>query len=358
MISNRIFNIWLIFLAVLVLTAAQAVDAGFASAADRAVEIARRSRDRIESSGTLLKESSRKMFSEFAVRTGSLQKLLDTRARLEKAGMLDKKDPLGRARKANIDARIILEVGALKDVCDKNLDPLLSSLESFDRSVAESIVDTQATRSISDNHELSLKTYKSSESERFARAAAAAEDLLDRIQNTDDTNLKERLLAKYHRVKNRIRAINQRRVLYETRLKIAAMNQVLSDRTRANIRKHGAAIPQKIVDVMSDLNNIFLKLVPVAEAGGTGFADTMSSIGFTELKQLSETLDIVSDSTKKLNRVIDGMVKEVLKGFDGIQQVDDETVSNGGACSHEKEMEFIRKERADINKKRAAWNKG
>ncbi len=45
--------------------------------------------------------------------------------------MLDKKDPLGRARKANIDARIILEVGALKDVCDKNLDPLLLDYQVF-----------------------------------------------------------------------------------------------------------------------------------------------------------------------------------------------------------------------------------
>ena len=351
MIPNRILNIWLVVLAVLVIMVAQVVATGFVHAADRAVEIAKRSRDRIENSGALLKNSSQKMFAEFAMRTGELQKLLDTRDRLEKAGMLDRNDPEGRARRANINARIILEVGSLKDVSDRNLDPLLLSLESFDRAIAESIVDTQATRSINDNHELSLKTYKKSESERFAQAAALAEELLEQIQAAQDPVLKKRLQTKYRRVKNRIRAISQRRVLYETRLKIAAMNQVLSDKTRANIREHGETIPKKFITVMSDLNNIFLKLVPVAETGGTGFADSLSNLGFAKLRQLSETLDIVSDSTGKLNVVIDGMVKDVLKGLDGIQQVEDETISTGGAHSYEKEMEFIGKERA-------AWSQG
>lgn len=351
MISNRMLNIWLIFLAVLVLMVAQVVASGFVHAADRAVEIAKQSRDRIESSGNLLKSSSKEMFSEFAERTAELQKLLNAREHLEKAGLLDKTDPDGRARRANINARILMEVGKLKEVCDHNIEPLLSSLESFDRAIAESIVDTQATRSINDNHELSLKTYRETESERFNKAAQDAEELLNDIRSEDDPVMKKRLEAKFKRVKNRLRSINQRRVLYESRIKIAAMNQKLSDKTRIKIREHGEAIPAKFVNVISSLYNVFYKLVPIAETGGTGFVDGYADIGFSNLKQLSETLDIVEDSTAKLNIVIDGMVNDVLEDLDGIKRVDGDTISTGDNISYEKEMEYIQKAKA-------AWGEG
>lgn len=351
MISDRVLSRALMFLAVMALTAAQWMGGSEAGAADRAVEIARQSRDRVESSGSLLKASSKKMFSEFAVRTGELQKLLDTRERLENAGMLSKDDPLGKTRRANINARIILEVGKLKEVCDQNIDPLLLSLESFDRAIAESIVDTQATRSINDNHELSLKNYKKTELERFNQAAATAENLLDRIRTTDDPVMKKRLLAKYNRVKDRIRQIRQRRVLYESRLKIAGMNQRLSEKTREKIREHGEEIPKKFIHVISNLNYAFNKIVPIAETGGTGFADSLSSVGFSNLKALSETLDIVSASTEKLDGVLNDMVNDVLEGLDGIKTVDDDALPTGGSISYEKEIEFIGKERA-------AWSQG
>ena len=350
MISDRLLNIFMIFLAVIVLMVAQLIVSTYVNAADRAVEIAKNSRDRIETSGSVLKQSSQKMFSEFAVRTGELQKFLDTRDRLEKAGMLSKDDPLGKSRRANINARIILEVGKLKDVCDQNIDPLLLSLESFDRAIAESIVDTQATRSISDNHELSIKNYKRAELERFNQAAETAVELLDQIRSTQDPVIKKRLQDKYNRVRERIGQIKQRRVLYESRLKIAAMNQMLSDKIREKIREHGDEIPKKFINVISNLNNAFYKIVPIAETGGTGFADSLAGFGFSNLKKLSETLDIVAASTEKLDGVLNDMVNDVLEGLDGIKSVDDDHVTTG-AISYEKEMEFIGKEKA-------AWSQG
>ncbi len=346
MISDRVINAILIFLAVIVLMVIQTLLVATSyAAADRAVEIARQSRDRIESSGSLLKQSSKKMFAEFAARTGELQRLLDTRQRLEEAGLLSKDDPVGRARRANINARIILEVGRLKAVCDQNIDPLLLSLEAFDRAIAESIIDTQATRSLNDNYELSLKNYRRDELKRFSQAAADAEALLDQIRDAKDPATKQRLVDKYNRVKGRIRHIRQRRMLYESRLKIAAMNQHLSEKTMENIQAHGEQIPKKFIQVITSLNLAFSKVVPVAETGGTGHADALAKLGFSNLTQLSQTLDIVAASTEKLDKVLDTMVNDVLEGLDSIKSVDDASVTRE-TVSYEKEMAFIGSERA------------
>ncbi|MDA3789748.1 MAG: hypothetical protein PF503_14790 [Desulfobacula sp.] len=356
MISDRVLNAILILLAVLVIFVYQVISMTYANAAtgemnpDRAVEIAKRSRDRIENSGSLLKQSSQKMFSEFAERTGELEKFLDTRQRLEKAGMLSKDDPLGKSRRANINARIILEVGKLKGVCDENLDLLLMSLDSFDRAIADSIVDTQATRSINSNYELILKNYKQKEQERFVEAAARAEELLEQIRSAQDTGTKKRLMTKYSRVKKRLTQIRQRRVLYESRLKVASMNQKISGMIRQKIRQEGSDVPSKFRNVMSGLYNSFAKVVPVAETGGTGLAESLGNFGFENISELSNTLDIVDASTQKLNKVLDQMVEEVIGGLDDIQIVNDESVKSG-SISFEKEMEFIGKERA-------AWTQG
>lgn len=356
MISDRLMNAFLIFVAIVVLLVAQLLVITYADAstgdmnADRAVEIAKRSRDRIENSGSLLKQSSKKMFSEFAARTGELQKLLDTRQRLEKAGMLSKDDPLGRSRRANINAKIILEVGKLKGVCDENLDSLLISLETFDRAIADSIVDTQATRSINSNYELILKNYKQKEQERFVEAAAIAEELLEQIRGSQDPATKKRLITKYGRVKKRLNQIRQRRILYESRLKVASMNQKISGMIRQKIRQEGSEVPSKFRNVMSGLYTSFAKVVPVAETGGTGFADSLGNFGFANIAELSNTLDIVEASTRKLNKVLDQMVEDVIGGLDDIRIIDDASVKPG-SISFEKEMEFIGRERA-------AWTQG
>ncbi|MCP3872063.1 MAG: hypothetical protein GY699_02770 [Desulfobacteraceae bacterium] len=356
MIPKRLMNALLLFIAVIVVAVFQLIAAKYAISstgemnADRAVEIAKRSRDRIENSGSLLKQSSGKMFSEFAGRTGELQKLLDTRQRLEKAGMLSNDDPLGKSRRANINAKIILEVGKLKEVCDLNLDTLLMSLDAFDRAIADSVVDTQATRSINSNYELIIRNYKQKEQERFVGAAAKAEELLEQIRTTQDSITKKRLIGKYNRIKKRLNQIKQRRVLYESRLKVTAMNQKISGMIRQKIRQQGSDVPSKFRNVMSGLYTSFAKVVPVAETGGTGFADSLENFGFANIAELSNTLDIVEASTQKLNIVLDQMVDDVIGGLDEIQIIDDASVKSG-SISFEKEMEYISKERA-------AWTQG
>ncbi len=330
------------------ITPALAVTSGYD--ADRAVEIAKRSRDRIENSGKVLKETSQQMFTEFAKRTGELQKLLDTHQQLESAGMLSKSDSLGRARRANINARIISEVGKLKEVCDNNLDNLLSSLELFDRAIADSIVDTQSTRSINSNYELILKNYKKREQERFLEAAETAEAMLEKLRATNDPAEKKRIAGKFKRLKMRLNQIRQRRLVYESRLKVAAMNQKISGKIREKIREDGEDVPTKFRSVMAGLYTTFAKVVPVAETGGTGFAAAMENLGFENISELSDTLEIVDASTEKLNTVLDKMLKDVIGDLDGIQIVDDKAVKNG-AISFEDEMEFIAKERA-------AWTQG
>ncbi len=356
MTSDRLINVFLIAIlsltTVVVIFLSPLFTGSYANAstnardmnADRAVEIAKQSRDRIENSGKLLKNSSSKMFSEFAARTGELQKYLDTRQRLEKAGMLSKDDPLGKSRKAHINAKIILEIGRLKGVCDENLDSLLMSLDSFDRSIAVSIVDTQATRSINSNYELILKNYKQKEQERFIKAAATAEELLEQIRSSQDPAGKRRLIAKYNRVKKRLSQIRQRRVLYESRLKVASMNQKISGMIREKIRQHGSDVPSKFRTIMSNLYTSFAKVVPVAEIGGTGFADSIGNFGFADLAQFSNTLDIVGDSAFKLGKFLDQMVDDAIGGLDNIQIVNDKSVQSG-SISFEKEMESISKER-------------
>lgn len=318
--------------------------------ADRAVEIARRSRDRIENNGEMLKASSGKLFSEFAARTGELQRLIDTRKHLEEAGMLDKKDPLGRARLANINARIISEVGRLKGVCDRNLDELLISLDNFERAIADSIVDTQATRSINSNYELILKNYTQKEKSRFLEAAAGAEALLEEMRTVQDPVVKKRLLAKYSRIKKRLGQIRQRRLMYEARLKVAAMNQKVSGIVREKIRNQGHDLPTRFRAVMAGLYTSFSKVVPVAETGGTGYGSSLENLGFSGINDLSETLDIVEASTDKLNKVLDRMVEDVVGGLENIEIVDHAAVKSG-AVSIEKEMEYLARERA-------AWERG
>jgi DNA polymerase III delta prime subunit len=352
--TQQLWHILLVILTLLGVMAVMYADVAFSATqavhADRAVEIAKRSRDRIENSGKVLKESSETLFFEFARRTGELQKLLDTRQQLENAGMLSKDDALGRARLAHINAGIIAEVGKLKQVCDTNLDDLLTALELFDRAIADAVVDTQSTRSINSNYELILNQFKNSEQHRFLEAAQTAEDLLEQIRETSDPVMKQRLESKYNRLKMRLNQIRQRRMIYESRLKVAAMNQRVSDKIREKIRQEGGVVPSKFRSVMAGLYTTFAKVVPVAETGGTGFAGALEDLGFETVAELSDTLDIVSASTGKLDQVLDRMVNDVISDLDGIQVMDDQSI-RGGAISFEDEMEFISRERA-------AWTKG
>ena len=315
-----------------------------AASADRAVEIAKRSRDRIERQSQGLKTSSHSMFKAFAERTVVLQKLIDTRERLEKAGFLQKGDPEGDARRAHLNGKILTEVGALKNVCDDHLKDLLQALETFDQAMAQSLVDSQATRSINSSYEIALESYHKKEKVRFEQASRDAGKALEAYQDATDPRLKARYYERYKRSKTRLLQIDQRRKLFEARIGTAKMNQDISRLLRARIRKEGTHMPSKFRGVMSDLYTIFAKVTPVAEMGGTGSPEMYANMGFPNLEELHNTLDIVDSSVGKLGKVLDDMVNEVLVGLGQIKVVEDSSQA-GEALSVEEEMEFLRKQR-------------
>jgi tetratricopeptide (TPR) repeat protein len=312
--------------------------------ADRAVEIARQARDRVEISSKGVKASSDVLFKEFAERTAELQKLLDTRMNLENAGLLTKGYPMGDARRANINGKILVEVGKLKEVCDKSLDGLLRSLENFDKAVSDSLVDSQATRSINSNYEIALDQYISQEKKRFERAAEAAQEALDSYRDNRDTNEQKRLLKQYERAKKRLRQIEQRRRIYEARIKVATMNQEVSGLIREKIRADGNDVSSRFRTVMTDLYNTFAKIIPVAESGGTGSPEVLANLGFNNIEGFKNTLDIVDGATAKLSKVLDEMVNDVMSGLGEIKVIDGQSFS-AEVLSVEEEMEFLRKQR-------------
>lgn len=313
--------------------------------ADRAVQIARQSRDRVERSGQSLQNSAQAMFSEFATRTVALQELLDTRKELEQAGFLNRQDPDGAARRAHINGRILLEIGELKKVCDHNLPELLGSLEAFDDAVAASLVDSQATRSINSNYELALDTYLKQERTYYNRAAQDAEDALNAYQSETDTRRQQQAQSRYKRAKQRLVQIGQRRQLYEARLKAAEMNQQVSGLIRDRIRTEGHNVPTRFREVMTHLYTAFARITPIAEVGGTGTPEIWSQIGFDNLQEMNSTLQVVDGAIDKLDGVLDDMVKDVMSGLGDIQPVGESGLGGGRTFSVEEEMEFLRKQR-------------
>lgn len=310
---------------------------------DRAVRIAKKSRFRVERSGKDIKMSSQILFQEFADRTVALQELLDTRKQLESAGMLDKGDPEGNARRAHINGKILMEVGQLKKTCDQNLGDLLRSLDRFDTSVTASLVDSQATRSINTNYELALNRYMEKEKSRFEEASGSAHAALEAYQDADGEKDKKRLLQKYNRIKRRLLQVDQRRRLYEARVKVAAMNQQFAGLVREKIRAEGNDISNQFRDLLANLYNVFAKITPVAEVGGTGTPDLMASMGFPNIAELRNTLSVVSAATDKLGGVLDDMVNDVMAGLGEIKVVN--SGINGEALSVEEEMDFLRQAR-------------
>ncbi len=315
---------------------------------DRAVEIAKQARDRVERNGKRLKTSSNALFKEFAERTVALQKLIDTRERLDKSGFLAKGDPEGDARRAHINAKILMEVGELKKTTDAHLESLLNSLQTFDDAVAGSLVACQATRSINSNYELTLGQYLKQERAHFDHASREAQEALDAYQDAADTKLKPRRLKQYNRAKRRLLQIGQRRQLFEARIKVAHMNQKISALIREKIRTEGGDISTKYRQVMADLYNTYAKIVPIAEVGGTGTPEIFANLGFGNMEELRTTLDIVDGAIGKLGVVLDDMVDDVLAGLGEIKVVKDSAIETE-SFSVEEEMDFL-------SRQREAWN--
>lgn len=317
---------------------------------DRAVRIVKRARDKIERNGKGLKASSDALFREFAERTAELQKLIDTRSRLQKAGFLSRGEPQGDARRGNINGRILREVAELKAACDSHLSGLLYSLGAFDDAVADALVDTQATRSINSNYELALEHYLENEKTRFNEAARDAEAALQAYQDAAGESDKNRLRRKYRRAKRRVLQIDQRRRLYEARVKVTDVNQKIAGLVREKIRREGTELSSRFRHVMAKLYTTFSKVTPIAEIGGPGNLDFSRIDEYLgkDLGELSETLDIVDGAVDKLGTVLDEMVDEVLAGLGEIKIVEGAGAA-GEVLSIEEEMEFLRQQRK-------AWN--
>jgi hypothetical protein len=343
--STLKYFVWCGGIALLLSTAAAApARASYSGSPDRAVQIARKSRTRVERSGDEVKKSSRALFKEFADRTAALQELLDTRQQLEDSGLLDKKDPAGAARRAHINGKILMEVGKLKTACDTNLSDLLRSLDRFDEAVAESLVDSQATRSINTNYELALSRFMKDEKVRFQEASVQARKALEAYQDAENPKEKKRLLKRYNRIKRRLLQIEQRRRLYEARVKVAAMNQQFAELVREKIRAEGSDISSEFRDLLANLYNVFAKITPVAEVGGTGTPELMANLGFPNVEELRNTLAVVNDATDKLGGVLDGMVNDVMAGLGEIRVVNTSGI-NSDNLSVDEEMEFLRQAR-------------
>ena len=338
-----------IFLLILFIAAFSNASANLAAESpDRAVEIAKQSRDRVERNGKNLKASSHVVFKEFAERTVTLQKLINTRRELDKAGFLKKGDPDGDARRAHINAKILTEVGALKKVCDRHLESLLFALDTFDEAVSESLVDSQATRSINSNYELALNQYLKQEKERFVQAQRDAEEALKAFQGERDPRRKKRLKNRYIRAKRRLIQIDERRKLYAARIKAASTNQKITGLIREKIRTEGNDITSRFRQVMANLYNTFAKIVPIAEVGGTGSPSILGNLGFSNVEAVRDTLVVVDEAVDKLGTVLDDMVNDVLVGLGEIKVVKSGSLI-GESISIEEEMEFLRKQRE-------AWN--
>ncbi|MEA3465663.1 MAG: hypothetical protein U9R29_06615 [Thermodesulfobacteriota bacterium] len=312
--------------------------------ADRAVEIAQQSRDRVEFSSKGVHSASRDLFQSFAERTVELQKLLDARRELESAGFLHKDDPDGIARRAHINGQILLEVGKLKQECDNHLPGLLGSLESFDSAVAASLIDSQATRSINSNYELALDQYLKQERSHYLKASKDAEKSLDAYQNERDPRLKERAQNRYRMAKQRLRQIEMRRQLYEARLMASEMNQKVSNKIREKIRLEGHSVPTRFRQVIASLYTTFARITPIAEVGGTSAPDIWGQLGFANLEEMNNSLQVVDGAIGKLDGVLNDMVTDVMSGLSNIQSVDD-AGSAGGSFSVEEEVEYLRKQR-------------
>ena len=315
---------------------------------DRAVEIAKQARDRVERNGKRLKASANTLFKEFAQRTVELQKLIDTRQRLDKAGFLAKGDPEGDARRAHINAKILVEVAELKKTTDLRLTGLLDSLQTFDDAVTGSLVDCQSTRSINSNYELTLAQYLKQERTHYEQASEDAQAALTRYQDAGDPKQKARFLKQYNRAKKRLIRIGQRRRLYQARIKVAGMNQKISGLIREKIRADGNDISSKFRQLMADLYNTYSKIIPIAEVGGTGNPEILANMGFNNVEELRETLDIVDGAVGKLGGVLDDMVNDVLAGLGEIKVVKDSSLDTD-SFSIEEEMEFLGKQREEWN---------
>ncbi len=303
---------------------------------DRAVEISKRARESVNRSGKQLVSSSKAFFQAFAANTSKLQEIIDTKKALKNSGMLDSNEAI----EPNLNARFMVAVGELKEACDKHILELKRSLEIFEESIAKAIVNTQDVKSINSNYELALKEFKKHEQKKYDKAEKKAMGVLEACNQGD-----KHACNRYRSMKGKLMSISQQVRLYQTKVKIAQMNQRLGAAMRNKIKNDGPEIAYKMRNVLTHLYASFHKIADIMEVGGPDLkrAITHGIWGGLSTDELNENLDLAIESIEKLNSTIDTMVDSILADLDGVQSPTEGISSglSGAQVNAEEELESL-----------------
>jgi len=272
---------------------------------DRAIRIIQQNKQKVEQSGKILKKTTDEFGKEFAEKIGEIQFLINLKRDLERQGELD------QPRRQVIDGQILVKLGELKKITDKHLPSLLSTLDYFDRTVAEAVIDTQAARSINTDYKFNYKQYLEMEKRRFDETYRKAEEVL-RMCNEGNENACER----YRRIRMRLERMAQRKALFDMRIRVATLNQIISEKIRNTIKNEGGAIGSKFRNTLKKLYLVYLKATPLVYWW-------RSNEGFSvqTLEKLSSNLQILDDSIEKLLVVIDRIVDNLLRDLSNVKEL-------------------------------------
>jgi len=307
-IIKNLFSAGLICLLVLVPPAARAsIPTG-----DRAMELSRRAREDVNRSGKQLVSSSKDFFQAFAAHTSELQDILDTRKALKNSGMVESNKEI----ETNLNARFMVAVGKLKQACDKHIVDLMRSLERFEKSIATAIANTQDVKAINSNYELALTAFRKSEQKKYDAAEKKALEVLDRCNAGN-----KHACNRYRSLKSKLMAISQQVRLYETKVKIAQMNQDLSAAMRNKIKNEGPRIAFKMRNVLTQLYASFHKVADIMDVGGPDLKEALSEgiFGGLSTDELNQNLDLATQSIEKLSGSIDEIVNAILADLGGVR---------------------------------------
>lgn len=307
-------------------------------AGDRAVEITKRAREDVNRSGKQLVSSSKEFFQAFAAKTSDLQNILDTKKALENSGMLKSNEAI----EPNLNARFMVAVGELKEASDKHLLQLRRSLEIFEETIAKAITNTQDVKSINSNYELALKEFRKREAKKYEKAEQKAMEMLEACNQGD-----KHACNRFKSLKNRLMGISQQVKLYQTKVKIAQINQQLSSAVRNKIRNEGPEIAYKLRNILTQLYASFHKIADIVELGGPDLknAITKGIFGGLSTDELNANLNLATEAVEKLSTTIDSIVDSILVSLGDIASPTEgiSTGLKGAQINTEEELESLAK---------------
>ncbi len=275
---------------------------------DRAVEISKRARQSVNESGERLVSSTRAFFQAFAEHTTDLQEILDTKRALRDSGMLENRPDI----EANINARFMNKVGALKKGCDEHVQELTRSLESFEETIAQAIARTQDVKAINSNYELALKEFKKREQKRYGETEKKAMEALESCDAGDKL-----ACNRYRNITQRLRGIQHQATVYKTKLKTAQLNQMLGKKMRDKIKVAGPEIAFKMREALTKLYGVYHMLADIMELGGPDMKRSLNDVfGGLSTDVLMNRLDVTTAAIDKLTLAVDEMVGSILGDFD------------------------------------------